>query len=55
MGQHGFARDMEFEIESQKNDEAWFLLRSNMETLVKYPFEFELNVGYNLEGSSIKV
>lgn len=55
MGQHGFARDMEFEIESQKNDEAWFLLRSNMETLVKYPFEFELKVGYKLEGSSIKV
>lgn len=27
MGQHGFARDMEFELVSQTKDEAWFSLK----------------------------
>ncbi len=55
MGQHGFARDMEFELVSQTNDEAWFSLKSNDETLAKYPFEFVLEIGYKLSGSEIKV
>ena len=42
MGQHGFARDMEFEeLETHK-----FLLKSSEKTLEKYPFEFELCVEY---------
>ena len=48
MGQHGFARDMEFELVSQTKDEAWFSLKSNDETLAKYPFEFVLEIGYKL-------
>ena len=55
MGQHGFARDMEFELVSQTKDEAWFSLKSNDETLAKYPFEFVLEIGYKLSGSEIKV
>ncbi len=52
---HGFARDMEFELVSQTKDEAWFSLKSNDETLAKYPFEFVLEIGYKLSGSEIKV
>ena len=49
MGQHGFARDMEFsEIEPNT-----FLLKSSKETLEKYPFEFELSVKYIVEGNEL--
>ena len=49
MGQHGFARDHEFELVSQTEDEIWFQLKSTPETLEKYPFEFILKVGYHLQ------
>lgn len=55
MGQHGFARDMEFSVVSETNDEAWFELRSNDDTLAKFPFEFVLKIGYRLDGNDIKV
>lgn len=55
MGQHGFARDMEFSVVSKTNDEAWFELRSNDDTLAKFPFEFVLKIGYRLDGNDIKV
>ena len=43
MSQHGFARDMEFTLESQNEEEIWFELKENEETLKKYPFEFRLH------------
>ena len=55
MTQHGFARDMEFELLSRKEDEIWFELSSDGETLKKYPFEFVLKAGYRLEGSRAAV
>ena len=55
MGQHGFARDMEFAVVSETNDESWFELRSNEDTLAKFPFEFVLKIGYKLAGNDIKV
>ncbi|MDE5865704.1 MAG: aldose 1-epimerase family protein, partial [Lachnospiraceae bacterium] len=42
MGQHGFARDMEFILKSQTNREIWFSLKSNEETLKIFPYEFLL-------------
>ncbi|WP_258103116.1 aldose 1-epimerase family protein [Marinoscillum sp. MHG1-6] len=54
MGQHGFARDMEFEVESQSENNISFLLTSSEETLRKYPFQFELRIVYTLEGKSIQ-
>ena len=48
MGQHGFARDMEFELVSKEEREIWFCLRSNEETLAKYPFAFIYTV-YDLQ------
>lgn len=55
MGQHGFARDMEFALQSASNTEAWFSLTSNEETYAKYPFRFTLSIGYVLNGNSLKV
>ena len=55
MGQHGFARDMEHALVSQTNDEIWFELLSNEETLAKFPFEFKLMIGYQLVDNKVKV
>jgi galactose mutarotase-like enzyme len=55
MGQHGFARDMEFEMESQTGDEIRFVLRSNEETLAKYPYAFVLKLGYRLREDGVEV
>ena len=44
MGQHGFARDMNFE----KLAENSYVLKSNEETKSKFPFDFELYVSYRL-------
>lgn len=55
MGQHGFARDMEFQMKSQGSQEIWFSLRSDAETLEKYPYEFLLEIGYELRGNTVIV
>ncbi|MDD6307056.1 MAG: aldose 1-epimerase family protein [Clostridiales bacterium] len=55
MGQHGFARDMEFVLETQEKNRIWFCLSSTEETLEKYPFAFRLHIGYELSGNEIKV
>ncbi len=55
MGQHGFARDMDFEVTLEKEDELEFRLKDNSETHEKYPFSFVLTLGYKLEGSSVRV
>lgn len=55
MGQHGFARDMEFQLITSKSDEIWFVLNASDETIAKYPFIFSLEIGYKLEKNNIKV
>jgi galactose mutarotase-like enzyme len=55
MNQHGFARDMEFDLLSQSKDEIRFILKSNEETLGKYPYAFILQIGYRIAGSQVKV
>lgn len=55
MGQHGFARDMEFQLKSQVATEIWFSLRSDAETLAKYPYPFLLEIGYELTGNTVTV
>ena len=55
MEQHGFARDMEFEVISQKKDEIWFSVCDTEETYAKYPFHFCLEIGYRLEEKDLKV
>lgn len=55
MGQHGFARDMDFRLVSERDDEMWFELNSSPETLAKYPYKFTLRIGYRLEANKIHV
>lgn len=55
MGQHGFARDMDFRLVSERKDEMWFELKSSPETLAKYPYKFTLRIGYRLEANKIHV
>ena len=55
MGQHGFARDMEFRLEKETEHEIWFSLDSDEITRAKYPYDFHLNIGYRLEGRTITV
>ncbi|MEP0365338.1 MAG: aldose 1-epimerase family protein [Cyclobacteriaceae bacterium] len=53
MGQHGFARDMDFTVEKQDEASISFLLKATPATLAKYPFHFELRLEYVLEGKSL--
>lgn len=55
MGQHGFARDMEFEPECVEDTRIWFVLHATEETLAKYPFAFRLHIGYELYRNEVKV
>lgn len=49
MGQHGFARDCDFEVMPDvADDEAWFSLTWNEHTLAMYPRKFRLEIGYKL-------
>lgn len=52
---HGFARDMEFELIEKSGNSAVFSLESNAETLKKYPFEFELQLIYTLENTTLNI
>ena len=49
MGQHGFARDMEFETLGNNT----YVLKSNKETLEKFPFKFELYISYEVKQNKV--
>ncbi len=55
LGQHGFARDMDFELVKEATDELIFALKDTEETLQKYPFHFELQICYVLQGTTVQV
>ena len=55
MGNHGFARNSEFELVEQKESSLTLLLKENEETLKQYPFNFRLYVTYELEGTTVKI
>lgn len=54
MGQHGFARNMEFALEEQTKEKLTFLLTDTEETRAVYPFKFEFRVSYELLNNMIK-
>ncbi|MBR1956693.1 MAG: aldose 1-epimerase family protein [Bacteroidales bacterium] len=55
LGQHGFARDMDF-VKVEGNDtEVFYRLESNDETLKKYPWPFRLEIGHKLKDNAIEV
>lgn len=53
--QHGFARDMDFELVLERKNEVRYRLTDNTETHKKYPFPFCLEIGYRIEGKKIAV
>lgn len=55
MGQHGFARDMEFTFVEQTSGSVTFRLCDNEESRKKYPFAFELEITHRLEGRKVTV
>lgn len=55
LSQHGFARDLEFELVEQGSDTVWFELKANDVTREMYPFDFVLRIGYVLEDETLAV
>lgn len=60
LGQHGFARDMTFQLiddepDAEGHPQLLYVLRSNEETLKKYPYRFRLEIGYKLVDNTVEV
>lgn len=55
MNQHGFARDLDFEVVDVSNQTVTFSLQENTETLERYPYKFQLKITYQLEGNQLMV
>ena len=55
MGQHGFARDMDFEVVEKSDTSVTYTLESNAQTREVYPYDFELDVTYILNDDNINV
>ncbi|NRS88830.1 galactose mutarotase-like enzyme [Flavobacterium sp. 7E] len=55
LSRHGFARDMVFDLIEKKEDRVTFSLKSTEETLKVYPFEFELQICYQLIENEIVI
>ena len=51
--QHGFARDMEFEPITKLDNYHSYILKSNSNTLTKYPYNFSLYTTYRLENNKL--
>ncbi|MBU9728990.1 aldose epimerase family protein [Diplocloster modestus] len=54
-GQHGFARDLPFELKDQGPDFVSHTLEANDDTMMVYPFLFRLKVTHTLKGNRLKV
>lgn len=52
---HGFAREMEFDLIDKTENTAIFSLKQSINTLEKYPFNFELQISYNLTNSALNI
>ena len=55
MGQHGFARDMDFTMVVASATEVRYRLEYSEETLKRYPFPFVLEIAYRLDGNKVDV
>ncbi len=51
--QHGFARDMDFELQKFDETSAHYILSATEKTKEHYPFEFDLYVHYKLIGATL--
>lgn len=55
MSQHGFARDSEFSLVEQENQRLILGLTADQESMEKYPFNFVLDIDYELQGNELLV
>lgn len=55
MGQHGFARDLEFNLLSLNSNSLTMRLESSEETLSRWPYQFSLEITYSLCGASVNI
>ena len=55
LGQHGFARDMDFTLVEATETEVRYRLVSAEETLQKYPWPFVLEIAYRLHDNKVDV
>ena len=55
LGQHGFARDMDFELVEKNETQIRFRLSHTEDTLAKYPWPFRLEITYILHDNKIDV
>lgn len=56
--QHGFARDSQWNVINQSTDDSAKIvlsLKSNEQTRLVYPFDFELNFNYEIQGNKLIV
>ncbi len=55
LGQHGFARDSEFELVKSSENSCQFELNSDDRTRAVFPFEWSLKIGYILLGNVLTI
>jgi galactose mutarotase-like enzyme len=55
MGNHGFVRDLDFGLKHEGHDSLLYELRSDESSLALYPFRFELEVSYAVQGPILEV
>jgi galactose mutarotase-like enzyme len=55
MGQHGFARDMNFHLAAESDTELEYELNSSHATQYKFPFSFQLTVLYRIRENVVDV
>lgn len=55
LNRHGFAREMEFILIEKTKESATFSLISTLETKKMYPFDFELQIRYSLNGNILNI
>lgn len=53
MAKHGFARRSEFALVSADETQALFRLEASDATRLQYPFDFQLDMGFALEGATL--
>ena len=55
LSRHGFAREMEFKLVNKSKNSVAFSTQTTVETLKKYPFNFELQICYTLKETTLDI
>ena len=55
LDRHGFARTKNFELSKEQNHSVEYNIAYNDETMACFPFQFDLKIGYELSGASLKI